>query len=183
MDMNATRTTEAKVTDQIACPTCKGTKTIVRLGYGSTSERPCFDCGGIGHFLPPVPQEVVFHVLVRKGPNRGKLLRSRPTTGGPRSYYVWRMARFHGGADVCMPVVAMMELGADPFRPVLDEMSEALAKVCFGTNMAAASRWAPLLGIQSNLPAGLPASAYEGGPAGTDIGDNSTSPEFHHPKT
>lgn len=34
------------------------------------------------------------------------LRKSRPTDADKLSQYVWRMARFHSGADTCMPVTA-----------------------------------------------------------------------------
>lgn len=80
-----------------------------------------------------------------------------------RAYYCWRMARFHGGADVTMPMVASLYAGNDAFRPELDAYAEALARKVFGTDLAAAHRWHNALGGNINMQ-GLPPSAYSGGP-------------------
>ena len=80
-----------------------------------------------------------------------------------RAYYVWRMARFHGGADVTMPMVADLFCGRDAYRPELDAYADALAKKVYGTNLAAVHRWYNALGGNANIK-GLPDSAYSGGP-------------------
>lgn len=47
---------------------------------------------------------------------------------------------------------------------VLDTIVDAVAKRAFGTDRAAMHRWGSLLGFAPPAPAGLPATAYEGGP-------------------
>ncbi|MFI5296624.1 MAG: hypothetical protein ACHREM_00885 [Polyangiales bacterium] len=83
-----------------------------------------------------------------------------------RVYFVWRIARFHGGADVTMPITAQTMIQGDPYVDVLEALATIVAKVQFGTDRAAAHRWAPLLGGGGShvAPPGLPASAYPCGP-------------------
>jgi hypothetical protein len=85
-----------------------------------------------------------------------------------RAYYVWRLARFHGGADVTMPMTADMMNAGDPFKTVLDQLSDVVAQKVFGTHMAAANRWGRALGFSRGDRPGLPDSAYEGGPVVTE---------------
>jgi hypothetical protein len=89
------------------------------------------------------------------------------------------MARFHGGADVCLPMMAEMDINGDPYEPELNALAEAVARKVFGTDLAASMRWGRALGYVDKVPEGLPDSAYEGGPAGTDIRGPQDSPEFH----
>ena len=63
-----------------------------------------------------------------------------------------------------MPVVAGMVANYEPYIKELDALADHVAKACFGTNMAAAYRWRSALGYEEKVPAGLPATAYEGGP-------------------
>jgi hypothetical protein len=90
-----------------------------------------------------------------------------------RAYYIWRLARFHGGADVTMPMTAMSASEGDPFKTALDALNDIVAKKVFGTDRAAAHRWGGLLGFSSPAPAGLPSSAYPNGPV---VDDN--KPDF-----
>ena len=124
------------------------------------TERPCRACGQTGSF-PPVDVDLIL------GQIKGRVgLRSRRPESD-RAYYVWRMARFHGGVDVTMPIVAITFSHGDPFKKELDEMADAVAKSVYGTTMAAAARWGALLVGGFNAPKGLPATAYEGGPVTT----------------
>jgi hypothetical protein len=100
---------------------------------------------------------------------RGDLRRSPPRPTGDtaldnRAYYVWRMARFSGGADVTMPVLASIRVGGDPERDNLDVMADRAAERYFGTCLAGAHRWSSAL-RGTAAPDGLPPSAYPGGPA------------------
>ena len=52
---------------------------------------------------------------------------------------------------------------SDPFLKELDAIADAVAKRVYGTDLAGASRWGSLLGNHT-APAGLPATAYPGGP-------------------
>ncbi len=65
-------------------------------------------------------------------------------------------------------MTADMVTGGDPFKPLLDRLSDVVAQRVFGTHMAAANRWGGLLGFGSGDVPGLPSSAYEGGPVVTE---------------
>ena len=118
--------------------------------------RPCYACNGAGEFQPLDVPAIIAAIKGRKG-----LCSKRPAD--KRAYYVWRMARFHGGADVTMPMGASMDCAADPFRAELDTLADAVAKRVFGTDLAAAHRWGRAMGtIDRDMP-GLPDSAYPGG--------------------
>ena len=132
------------------CTKCKGT------GKGSSMYPKCVFCKGIGTFEEPNIEEILKAIKGRKG-----LRSARPKDN--RAYYVWRLARFHGGADVTMPITAMFDNEGDPYLKKLDELADAIAKRVFGTDMAAAHRWGRSLGyVQEDVP-GLPDSAYPGG--------------------
>lgn len=144
------------------CPHCEG------KGYTiwTWSDRPdenhkCYDCDGTGFFHPIDVPAIMAAIKGRKG-----LRSSRPSRDkGHRAYYVWRMARFHGGVDVTMPFMASLDCGNDPFRAELDAIADHVAKAVFGTDLAAAYRWGSALGmIDKPAPAGLPLTAYPNGP-------------------
>jgi hypothetical protein len=150
------------------CARCKGegkVPDILREG----SLRPCRACEGTGSFAAPDVKALVDELFTKRGKKRS-FRKSYTSTPGfkdhtkARAYYVWRLARFHGGADVTMPMTADMMVWGDPFKAELDALSEVVAKLVFGTDMAAAFRWAGALGHNVNVPAGMPASAYPGGP-------------------
>ena len=73
------------------------------------------------------------------------------------------MTRFHGGADVTMPMMADLFCGRDAWRAELNAYAEALAIKVFGTDMAAAYRWASVM-RGDVVPPGQPATAYPNGP-------------------
>ena len=164
------------------CSRCKGEGTIFRRGfsygdktYPDTTEA-CSACKGAKVFHGPDVDLIVEAITTTRGGNGKKRFRSAwnnkdrnrySDVNAGRAYYVWRLARFHGGADVTMPMTADMVTRGDPFKAELDVIADHVAKVFFGTNMAGAARWAPLLG--SNLTAedfgdNLPATAYPCGP-------------------
>jgi len=148
------------------CERCKGTGVSC---LGNT----CRLCGGTGKIDPPDVEAITKAITTSRGASKGKrrFRASKPKEGGPRAYYVWRMARFHGGADVSMPVCAMMDIEGDPFEPELDALASEVAKVVFGTDKAAAYRWANALGHDLSVPDGMPASAYPGGPVHDGLAD------------
>lgn len=149
------------------CKQCDGTgrdKSEWRLGS------VCLYCYGAGSFPRPDLKALVEAVTTSKA-GRRRFRASRPkreqSIAANRAYYVWRLARFHGGADVTMPIVAGVLNGSDPWIDSLDVIAEAVAKQAFGTDMAAANRWGRALGyLDGDLP-GLPESAYAGGPVVT----------------
>jgi hypothetical protein len=138
------------------CKRCDGTAVNPRVGYPGEVDSPCYSCGGIGHFEPVDVRAILAEIRGRKG-----LRTKRPD--GNRAYYVWRMARFHGGEDVTMPIFATSGCRNDPFLKELDELVDAVARDVFGTNLAAAHRWSGLLGEPLGIQ-GLPETAYPGGP-------------------
>lgn len=165
--MNSETKTTASDGNRV-CTRCQGsgrrhTKGFTALNgdvYPDRTEK-CYSCDGKGEFAPLDIPALIGAIKGRNG-----LRSKRPDSD--RAYYVWRMARFHGGADVTMPVCAMTDIDGDPFRPDLDRLADAVAKAAFGNHIAAACRWAPLLGISLDgvaIPRGLPATAYPSGPA------------------
>lgn len=150
------------------CPKCNGTGILVHESFTSIdgtvypeTRRPCFYCDGKGFYPPVNIPEILEQIKGRKG-----LRSKRPES--KRAYYVWRMARFHGGADVTMPVCASMDCGHDPFIEILDLIADKVAKRVFGTDKAAAYRWMNALGHDLPVLEGMPASAYSGGPVADD---------------
>lgn len=166
------------MTENRICLGCKGSKVTVqeafdyhldrgadgtplstsRIKHYPCTERPCLSCNGKGEFAPLDIQGIANAI---KGRNPRKLCSKRPDD--KRAYYVWRLARFHGGADVTMPMGASMDVRNDPFHYELDVMADSVARAVFGTDLAAAHRWGRAFGtIDRDLP-GLPDSAYSGG--------------------
>lgn len=146
------------------CKRCKGAGQSFSKGF-TTNEgkvyedtwRKCYACDGRGHFDKPNYLAIWAAIKGRKG-----LRSARPKEDRP--YYVWRLARFHGGADVTMPVGASLAAQGDPYREELERMADLVAKHVFGTDLAAAHRWGRALGYLDRDMPGLPASAYSGGP-------------------
>jgi hypothetical protein len=142
------------------CQSCKGT------GKRSYADKPCLTCNGQVNIEGPDVLSILALIKGRKG------IRSKApdihganwTLPNLRAYYVWRMARFHGGMDVTMPITATTLVHGDPFVPELEALAEAVAKRVYGTDMAAAYRWAGALGGDVTVPDGMPASAYPCGP-------------------
>jgi hypothetical protein len=64
-----------------------------------------------------------------------------------RAYYVWRMARFHGGVDTTIPFTASVRTHADPWVAELDAMADKVAEDQFGSNLQAAARWGRAFGV------------------------------------
>lgn len=60
------------------------------------------------------------------------------------AYWVWRNARFHGGADVTMPIMTELMLEKRP-DGLLVKLSDLVAKQTFGTDMGATRAWKGLL--------------------------------------
>jgi len=143
-------------------------------GKGIYKKEKCYYCGGEGILPSPMEKnnlkEILTTVTVNKK-NKIQLRKSPPNNlkdrfyyKGARTYYVWRLARFHGGVDVTMPVCAVADVMFDPYKNELDAIAEAVAKIFFGTDMAAVYRWGKLFGWIDEVPAGLPETAYERGP-------------------
>ncbi len=160
-------------TDPRPCGYCKGSGTrenvLFKYRPNQPEQIPCRNCKGVGTFPALDIQAILDEVFTKRGKKR-TFRKSYAAAPGyenlvkARAYYVWRLARFHGGADVTMPFTATTLSAFDPFVPELDALADVVAKVVFKTNMAAAYRWGNALGGSYNVPEGLPATAYPCGP-------------------
>ncbi len=136
----------------LPCDRCKGGKTLPDY-LDATKTRPCTACEGRGEFHPINLEDLLLRILATKGKNKGSVRASMTSplradgVNAARAYYVWRLARFHGGADTTMPIMADMVVRGDPFKVGLDKIAEAVAKRAFGTDMAAALVWGKALGL------------------------------------
>lgn len=154
------------------CKRCDGTGTAERETWTGTQwvPGPCKACGGTGTLATP-DFKLIFQDVTRKVKGKLAFRRSKPTRDEFKNrhsshvYYVWRMARFHGGADVTMPVVAGLATAWDPWTEELDALASLVAKLFFGTHMAGAVRWARALGREVPADVGpLPITAETGMP-------------------
>lgn len=143
----------------VDCTACKGTKGAMakeftkqangEYGYNEHETwRACSSCKGRGTFPALTPESVtaiMTAIQSNKGPSKGKLKSSRPkyarSIQASRAYYVWRLARFHGGVDCTMPMCAEMDIRGDGERDRLDMIARLVAKSSFGTSRAGSSRW------------------------------------------
>lgn len=165
------------------CTRCRGAGKNVSPAFTSVDgvsypERVsrCSCCAGSGKF-PGVDIPAILAIVFTTGrkprfraswPAKLNAWRNLGNAGASRAYYVWRLARFHGGADVTMPMTAMTAITGDPHLELLDAIAEYLAQHVFGTDKAAAYRWANALGHSIPVPSNQPASAFEGGPVVTE---------------
>ena len=125
------------------CTDCNGTgfKTISGFTTQEGKVYPerrygCRTCEGAGTVA--APDEAGIRAAI-KGRKPGSLRTARPQDR--RAYYVWRMARFHGGVDVTLPVMASLDCGADAYRPELDALADQVAREAFGSDLRGAMRW------------------------------------------
>lgn len=140
------------------CTICKGTGAVFHHGFTSVegkvypdSNDPCVSCKGTGSF-PELNQEAILkRIVAGQGKNKGKLRASMTSNfhdaEEARAYYVWRLARFHGGKDMTMPMMADLAVRGDPCKAELLKLSDAVAKAAFGTDLAGARRWGGALGM------------------------------------
>lgn len=154
-------------TENRNCKRCDGTGINVSRGFTTASgehfpeiRSKCWSCEGNGTFAPLDIPAILTEIKGRKG-----LRSARPKSA--RAYYIWRMARFHGGVDVTMPVCASLDNDGDPFLKELDALADAVAKRVYGTDKAAAYRWGRAMGYSLPDNGNLPATAYAGGPVVT----------------
>ena len=101
-------------------------------------------------------------------PSKLNVWRSGKDVTTCRAYFVWRLARFHGGADVTMPMTAYDATSNDPFKDDLDLLASHVAARVFGTHKAGTVRWGRALGMLPDTADDLPESAHEGGPVVTE---------------
>ena len=133
-----------KVPPVMPCNACQGAGHTLSKGFTCEKNgmrfpstwRKCYACDGKGYFFAPDIFSLVEKV---KGRKPGKLRSKRPDD--VRAYYVWRLARFNGGADVCLPMAAEMEISGDPYKPTLEQLSKIVAKSVFGSGNVGSARW------------------------------------------
>jgi hypothetical protein len=142
----------------LPCKVCKGEKVIHSKGFTTEggkvypdTTRDCISCKGTGTF-PEVNQEkILTRIVAGQGKNKGKIRASMTSSFSDmeeaRAYYVWRLARFHGGKDTTMPMMADLAVRGDPYKGELDKLADQVAKDSFGTDLAAAARWGRAFGI------------------------------------
>lgn len=147
------------------CGRCNGTGTVTRDGFCYNGrEYPaktevCGNCDGEKMFSYPDFGVIETLITTARGAGEGKRkMRASMTStqafkgdrAMKRAVYVHRLAAFHGsnrpGAS-CMPVMADIALGRDPFRKEIDAFADAMAKKYYGTDMRAAVRWGKAFGI------------------------------------
>lgn len=139
------------------CERCKGEKVTHSHGfeydgkvYPSRTET-CSACKGVGEFPEIDEAKIITRIVATKGKNKGQIRASMTSNFSDseegRAYYVWRLARFHGGKDMTMPVMADLAVRGDPFKVELDKLADKVAKQYFGSDMAAAHRWGRAFGI------------------------------------
>lgn len=135
-----------------SCTRCEGKgQREVYFKPGVMEECSC--CKGAGTFGEVDESAITGLILATQGKNKGKL---RSSMVSPlrkdgvlknRAYYVWRMARFHGGVDTTMPVMAGFCVAGDPYVKELDILSDKVAKDSFGSDLRGAMRWGRALGM------------------------------------
>ena len=171
----------AQYVAEAPCARCQGTGKRVSPSFTSVEGKvyeertyDCHYCKARGYF-PGVDVNAIIALVFTTG-NKPRFRASWPSKSNPwrsndvttlRAYYVWRLARFHGGADVTMPMTAISTSEGDPHVKFLDAIADYVATLVFGTSRAAAYRWANALGHDLPVPAGEPESARSGGPVVT----------------
>ena len=157
--------------DSKPCNRCKGTAIDSYVWNGKDhAPGPCARCDATGHQSKPDFGAILD--LITKKSKDGKIAfrKSKPDLQEfkivlhGQAYFVWRMVRFHGGADVTMPMIAGLCVRNDSYYDELDQFACLLAKHFMGTDMAAAYRWARALGHSVSVPDSMPASAFPCGP-------------------
>jgi hypothetical protein len=164
-----TNTTDLKQQFEAAtlpCKRCNGTGITVYEGFTSVDgtvyprkEKTCIWCDGALHFERPNLAELVKAI---KGRKPGKLRSKRPDD--TRAYFIWRMARFHTGDDVCLPMAAQMDIAADPYREMLELTAELVAQRLTGHTSAGRARWRSAMYGEDPQERYMPTSAFPGGP-------------------
>jgi hypothetical protein len=127
----------------LPCKRCNGDGHSLSKGFTTDDGKhypsrwqTCGYCAGVGWFHAPDLQSLVNAVKGRKP----RTLRSKRPDDS-RAYFVWRLARFHGGADACLPMVAELDSAGDPYRATLDQLAQIVAKGIYGSCNVGAARW------------------------------------------
>lgn len=144
------------------CLRCNGSGTTFHKGFAYGDKTypdrtdTCSRCKGTKVFAAPDAMKIIEAVTTGRGMPDGKRkiraafpskLNHYEDRDAARIYYVWRLARFHGGKDMTMPMTAELVIGGDPYHKELESLSDVVAKTYFGTDMAAAKRWGRAFGI------------------------------------
>lgn len=164
--MNTDKIQDQFESDTLPCGRCEGSKLTISEAWTAVDgrhfprrEKPCIWCDGVGHFTKP---DLTALVKAVKGRKPGKLRSKRPDD--TRAYFIWRMARFHTGDDVCLPMAAQMDIAGDPYRDMLELVAEMLAERLTGHKSAGRSRWQAAMYGTDPQERYMPASAHQGGP-------------------
>lgn len=143
------------MTDRKTCAKCNGKGEVEHWRNDGTMQQ-CHYCKGTGSW-PTLSSQYSAILELLRGKKTG-LRKSRPAfeptdcdfdtrVKHDRAYYIWRLARFHGGVDLHLPMGASFGSAGDPDHELLDAMAEDMAKRYLGTDMAAAKRWGRALGV------------------------------------
>jgi hypothetical protein len=131
-----------------SCTRCKGSGENFFQGFTAEDGkvypdrfRKCYACDGKGIFSKPIEKDILEALKGRNG------MRSAKPKDNKEAAYVWRMARFHGGKDLTMPVCAMSDIAGNPYGEYLDQIADRAAKMFFGSDLAAAKVWGRALGM------------------------------------
>lgn len=149
MDIN--NMVKDKLAEKMNCTRCKGVGKVPSLAAimkeeGKENElRECYNCKGVGTFDRP-DFDAIFDRIVTTRKGKRSIRSTKPKDADDRTYYVWRLARFHGGIDVTLPVMATMGLNGDPYESALDEFASVMAKQFYGSDIVGAMRWRTALG-------------------------------------
>lgn len=178
-------------TKTFACPNCvRMQRCLEKYGW---AVKPCDYCADTHEVT--VDSVAIAKAMIVKGAFR----RSRPKAVGydPKpgkavfgAGYVWRMIRFHNGADMCMPVMAPDYVGGSENKELIDHLDkvvDAIGDALFGKvqMMRAAAGWGRALGLDSSGAVYAAVDKAVGMPMGDgyDIGGADESPEAfieHH---
>src|SRR5271165_2229059 len=140
-----------------ACTRCKGEKKNFRAGFTYTDSytgkttvyedkwEECNGCKGEGYFSAPDYDAILALMTTGKGDKyrmRSTMTSTKAFQSNDRNVrratYVHRLACFAGrrkAGDQCMPVLADIALGCDPWKPELNAFADVCAKRFFGTDM------------------------------------------------
>lgn len=132
----------------LPCTECKGTGKTKPYTFDNVTypARDCVYCKG-GTVTFDVPDEAAIRQEIfssRKPYNLKASLNGYDAS--PRGYYVWRLARFHGGKDMTMPIAAEIRIKGDPYIEELNKLVDVIAREAFGSDLKAAARWGHALG-------------------------------------
>lgn len=140
--LNKLKALEIQLPETLTCVRCKGEKRskIYDIFYD------CHSCDKTGIVQRPSVDSILSVIETTRGDKRIRSsLNSFKTE--KTAYYVWRMARFHGGIDVHMPVMTFTTHSMpEPYLKFLDLFVDAVAVDNFGSHIKAALIWGNAMG-------------------------------------